>query len=134
MINPFLCGAWISVAIAKSAPRPPWRFMVATVVAAVLAVFLAEQGKAHVVWPGNPYFPSGHETFESSVATSICLAERRWILLAIVACLLLGWALIAVHYHKLSDVSGGVALGTLVTVATHKLALKRPRSRRKRTV
>jgi membrane-associated phospholipid phosphatase len=124
-INPFLIGAWVSLVIARTGTKSQRSFAASSIIALAFSVSLAELGKAHGVWPGDPGFPSGHETFGASVAVSLLRADRRWTLLAAAACLLLAWALVFAHYHKPVDVFGGLALGTLVTMAVHKVALRR---------
>jgi membrane-associated phospholipid phosphatase len=78
-----------------------------------VAIFLAESGKAHQVWPGHPGFPSGHMTVV--VTAAVCLVRRRgrvWLALVGPLAALMGWGLVHAGWHTVSDVFGALALGT----------------------
>ena len=76
-----------------------------------LAVILAESGKHFVVLPGNPGFPSGHETFGLAAATSLALRDPTWLPNCLLLTGLLAWALITAHYHQPVDVAGALLIG-----------------------
>lgn len=82
-----------------------------TVLGIALAVVLAEEGKRHVVWAGHPGFPSGHETFALACATSLVCWRGTWIWLVLPLAVVLGWALVAAHYHETADVWGALLTG-----------------------
>ena len=84
-----------------------------------LAVALAESGKHFQVWPGHPGFPSGHETFGLSVATSLGVLDRRWLGVALPLAALLAWALVAAHFHTPEDIAGAILLSPACTLLCH---------------
>ena len=84
-----------------------------------LAVGLAESGKYFVVWPGHPSFPSGHETFALSLATSLVIWDRRWLALALPLAALQAWVLIIAHFHQPPDVVGSLFVGPPCALLCH---------------
>ena len=95
----------------RQARRDALRFWLAAAAGIGLAVLLAEAGKEHVVWPGHPSFPSGHETFGLACATSLVWRDRRWLPVVLPLSLALAWALVAAHYHDTRDVVGALLTG-----------------------
>lgn len=94
-----------------------------------LAVSLAESGKYFEVWPGHPGFPSGHESFALSLATSLVVWDCRWLALALPLAGLQAWILIIAHFHQPPDVVGALFVGPPCTLlcqfwGRRKLALQ----------
>jgi membrane-associated phospholipid phosphatase len=80
---------------------------------------------------GGLSFPSGHETVVSAMAAAAIVvltgtarpalpAALRWLLVAVAAAaaVVLAPALVAIHYHYLSDTIGGAAMGLGTVLAT----------------
>lgn len=122
-VDPFLFGAWFSLVVSGFVPGPRWKFVVFSAAGLAIAVGIAEVSKAHSVWPGNSGFPSGHETFGACLAAALCRANARLLPGTVIACLLLGWSLMACGYHRFEDVVGGIALGSLVTWTALRIGL-----------
>jgi membrane-associated phospholipid phosphatase len=122
-VDPFLLGAWFSLVVPGFVPGPRWKFVVFSVAGLAIAVGIAEMSKAHSIWPGNSGFPSGHETFGACIAAALYRAHARLLPGAVIACLLLGWSLMACGYHRFEDVVGGLALGSLVTGMALRIGL-----------
>lgn len=120
-INPFLFGLLLPAPFVGPRRPAPWRFHAASALAIGVTVALAELGKARVVWPGHPGFPSGHETFAAAAATCLVCRDPRWAALAVPAVAALGWALVASHYHTPEDITGALVLGPPVALACHRL-------------
>jgi len=119
--NPLLALLWV-VALVASHRRPGiLLWVLASAAGLAMAVMLAEYGKHHHVWPHHPSFPSGHETFGTSVATSLVWRDPRWLPVALLAAATLAWALVAARYHTGVDVAGAAVLGPVVTSIPHVL-------------
>ena len=124
-VNPFLFGIWICVLAHRMTPKPQGRFVVLSVLATLISAVAAEQGKIHRILLGSSTFPSGHEAFCACIATSLSVAERRWIWVGLTCGVLLGWALTAAGFHRAIDVFGGAGLGASVTLAVLRIGMPR---------
>jgi membrane-associated phospholipid phosphatase len=87
-----------------------------------MQVLLAEAGKKWQVWPGHPWFPSGHEAFAASAAACLVLLYgRAWLTAALPAAGLMGWALVAAGYHAVPDVLAAAVYGPLAAALLLRL-------------
>jgi membrane-associated phospholipid phosphatase len=112
-------------------PRPTrvrvlW-FWGASAAGLAVAVLLAEAGKERVVWPGHVGFPSGHETFTLSCATSLVCWRPFWAWVVVPLAVIMGWALVTAHYHETADVWGAMLTGPPPALLCHALRLRRLR-------
>ena len=107
-----------SAALAKAL-----RFILVTLIAMAVPIFLAETSKENEFWPGHPGFPSGHTTFTASACAAIAVYRGSWWwLLGIPLTLLMMVSLVIRHYHNPPEVFGGMVLGIgLSTVITRLL-------------
>jgi membrane-associated phospholipid phosphatase len=112
----FLTGIWIAATTYHHTQSDRRPYVLGSVAALLASTVLAEAGKRYMIWPHDPAFPSGHETFASSVAASICIRDRRWIPLCAFTCIFLGWVLVAIHAHTPFEITAGFLLGALTTL------------------
>ena len=106
-INPVFTGLVIAAPFLEKKGRRPWPFWAASGAGLGLAVLLAEGGKA-ITQSG---FPSGHETFALACGTALVCRDGRWVWVAVPLAGVLGWALVAAHYHYPSQVAGALLTG-----------------------
>ena len=90
---------------------PAWEYWGRCVLSIGLAVILAESGKRWEIWPGNPTFPSGHETFCLAAMTCLAVRDARWFCLGLPLASLMAWALVAARFHTPVDVAGALLTG-----------------------
>jgi membrane-associated phospholipid phosphatase len=105
------------IACCRSPRIGVWIF--GTAAGLALSVALAEYGKSHQIWTGHAEFPSGHEAFGASLATSLVVLDRRWAPAAAVIAAALAWALVSARYHAPIDVLAAALLAVVVTTLTH---------------
>ena len=122
VINPLLALAWCGcVAISmRRGDRDVGRYVASTLVGALVCFGSVHLIRSAHLFAAYPMFPSGHEAFGASVATSIAMRFRGIIGIAgIVAALLLASALVVAGYHQWMDVSASLLVCPVVTVVCH---------------
>lgn len=112
-INPLLTLALLVAIILRRSDRPG-SFIMVSIASIAIAVFIAEHGKQYGVLPGDHRFPSGHQTYAVSTATCTIFRDRRFALFIVPICIIMGFSLVAAHWHKPIDVLGGTVLGMIV--------------------
>src|SRR5262249_41948815 len=115
-INPILLLLLLAAPFVGPREERIWRFWLVSAAGISIAVALAELGKALPIWAGHPEFPSGHATFAAATATRLVRRSLRLLWIAAPLCALLGWALVAAHYHRAVDVAAALLLGPSVTL------------------
>ncbi len=110
-INPVLALLVAVAPFVRPRHAAPIKFWVGSIAAIGLPVALAEAGKAVSIWPGQPSFPSGHETFALAAGTCLAFRSLSWLWIALPLCALLAWALVAAQYHQPLDTVGALVLG-----------------------
>ena len=121
-INPLFVGLIVQEPLvagqgksAKSQIASALLFYLRSLLAVGIAVTLAELGKKHQIWPGHPYFPSGHTTFAAAAAT--CIVIQRgwgWAWMVVPLVLLMAGSLVYGRWHTLDEVAAAMLLGPLV--------------------
>jgi membrane-associated phospholipid phosphatase len=111
-MNPILCAVLVAAILVRRKDHG-LRFFVLSAISIGTAAVIAEAGKQRVIWPGDPGFPSGHQTFATATLTCMVWRDRRWLLLAIPAASLMGFGLVACHFHLPVDVLGATILGPI---------------------
>jgi hypothetical protein len=97
------------------------RFFLRSLVALVIATFLAHVNRIFHLDPAHLYFPSGHMTFCLGISISLALLRPWTIAITIPSLILLGVALVVYHFHTFGDVLGAVPLVFFVYVIVHVL-------------
>lgn len=101
-------------------------FWLRSVVSISAAVYLAEEGKRHIVFAGHPTFPSGHMTFATAAAACLVLQRGpRWLLLTAPLAAAIGVSLVIAGWHRPVDIAGGLLLGMIVPVLAAKVRILR---------
>lgn len=111
-MNPILCALLLAAILLKRKDHG-LAFIVLSAVSIAVAAVLAESGKQHVVLPGDPTFPSGHQTFATATLTCLIWRDRRWLVPAVPVAGLMGFSLVVCHYHLPIDVVGATVLGPI---------------------
>lgn len=124
--GPLLIGIWLANVAYNTPTLLRRRYALASIASLLISVILAEIGKRCVIWPHDPTFPSGHETFASSVAASVCARDCRWLPLCIAACIVLGWAMVMLHAHTPFELTAGTLLGSATTACIMRFTAKIP--------
>lgn len=123
---PLLIGIWLANVAYNTPALLRRRYTLASIASLLISVILAEIGKRYVIWPHDPTFPSGHETFASSVAASVCARDYRWLPICIAACIMLGWAMVMLHAHSPFELTAGTLLGSATTACIMRLTARTP--------
>lgn len=116
----------------RVAQTAPWQFLGRVVLALLVAFVLGRINEKLHLWPGlpgdrKPYeFPSGHTCFAASVATSLCLIHRKWLLLVVPLLLAYGVLIVVppLRYHNWLDVLGAWLMVPPLTLLCHRLGCK----------
>lgn len=97
--------------------RKAFDFWLRAALAVVLAITLAESGKAHEIWPGRHGFPSGHATMASTLATILILHRGpAWGFLVVPLAILMPPALYFNKSHSPIESIAGSILGPVVVL------------------
>ena len=72
-------------------------------------------------FPRFPGFPSGHEAFAASFATSAVIADRRWLPVAVVLTIATAPVVVWARMHQWPDVIASAIYSPLVTLLFHRL-------------
>lgn len=115
----FLLAAAPLLPSSDKSGRSVVQFWLRSVLGIGIGVALAESGKHFVVWPGQPGFPSGHETLALAAGTCLCVWNPRWLTLALPLAALQAWALVTGHYHRPLDIAGALVTGLLPPLGCH---------------
>ena len=127
-VDPFFLVLLIVVAWAKHPKRiAALRFLGVSLAGLLIACLLAHTNRLLHLWKSHLVFPSGHMSFYVSVATSLVLADRRWIFVTVPGAIGFGFLLVLLGYHSWLDVVGAWFMASLVTWLCHR-ALKRRES------
>ncbi|HEY3328988.1 MAG TPA: hypothetical protein VGK19_03120 [Capsulimonadaceae bacterium] len=122
VINPalVLLWLWLVVGLFRSRDNSRWRWVLASLLGVAICVAGVHLLRAEPVWPGHPYFPSGHEAFAASVATSIAWRFGvRWGALAALCASILAPSLVLAGFHEVWDVVASLVVCPVVTIACH---------------
>ena len=119
--DPIIFILLLVVSLFGTTVRDFFRFWIISAVAIGVATGLAELGKALVIWPGHPTFPSGHEAF--GAATAMCIVARKgyWLPIVMILLLALAWGLVTVNFHSIVDVAAGLVLGIFIALIVQRL-------------
>lgn len=96
------------VFLTRGRVRDRFAFAAVSVLSIAAACFLAEQGKAAHMFQNSGSFPSGHETFGLTCGFFVVVWARWTFSVVTVWCIILGWALVAAHFHHTVDVFGSI--------------------------
>ena len=129
-INPLLLGLFIVIPFTPLNASSNYKklsglavYFAAGIIAMGFASLLAELGKLHVVWPGKPWFPSGHQTLATTIAACIwVIAPNRLRPILILPVLLMSFGVVYLKWHEPIDAAGGIALGITVTIGLYWVA------------
>lgn len=126
-MNPFLAATLLG-AVYFQRGQAPWLFLAACVIGVCVAVGLAELGKDFLLYPDHGGFPSGHETFAVATLTCLVWLDRRWLVFAVPAAIVMGVSLVMARFHMPIDVVGAAVLAPLPTSAALSVVrrFKRP--------
>lgn len=102
--------------------QPKGKFWCLCLLSIGVAVGLAKLGKAILVWPMHPSFPSGHTAFSAAAMTLLTLHfGARWLLPSFLAVALMGFSLVYGGWHSRIDVLGGALLGFLISLLFYSI-------------
>lgn len=138
-VNPLLTVLFIVVFLFH-ARRPNFRaaeFFARAFIALLFSFVLGRLNDWLDIWPGfrgdpgNYEFPSGHTCYAASIATSLCLLDRRWLLL--VMPLLVAYGILIVlpplHFHSWLDIIGAWVLTPPIALLVHREARRSQEAR-----
>jgi membrane-associated phospholipid phosphatase len=95
------------------------RYVASSLIAGLLTVNVVDVIRNAHVLPGYPGLPSGHEAFVATVGTSLVVADRRWLVFALVLCVVMAVSLVLARFHVWIDPVGSLVYTPPVTALFH---------------
>ena len=86
------------------------RFFLRALVALLIVTFLAHVNRMYHLWPAHLYFPSGHMSFCLGVTLSLAMLRPWTLAITLPLLVVLGVALVVLHFHDTLDVLGAIPL------------------------
>jgi len=99
---------------------PMARFALCALLAIVASVILGRINEKLRLWPADLEFPSGHTCYAASVATSLCLLNRRWLFFVVPLLAAYGALIVHLKFHVWLDVIGAWVLMPPIAWAIHR--------------
>ncbi|MDR3710991.1 MAG: phosphatase PAP2 family protein [Capsulimonadaceae bacterium] len=118
-VDPLLVACWLVSVWSQGRTMRSSRKVLAPAIGLAVSLTVVYIVRGLHVWPAHPLFPSGHEAIAASIATSLALLDRRWMIISAGLAALLALSLVLSGYHSWVDVIGSLLLCPVLTYACH---------------